>query len=597
MRSYFSFTPLFTVLIFLGACGPQTNTATSCETQYQQRGEEIIYRGEKSDDIIIHLTSEPPNLHPTIQSHTNRNIIVNYTHLALASVSIDGGISPELAEDAPEVSADGLSYTYRVKDDAKWEDGRPITAKDVLFSYKIAVYPHTESPEASAYLTFLKDVQIDEKDEQKLTLSMNDTYILNAHLTSNQYILDQNFFDPDHLMDKYTFAELLDQEGAASKDEALITWATEYKSPKYGREIEFLGGGAGPYKIESWDLGQQVTIVRKENYWASDIDDELYAQEPERIIFKFIPDDQSAALQIKQEAIDVSASLSTAAFDDLKESEEANCNYNLYNINRSSVAVILLNNRPDGITHANIFDDVKVRQAFAYSIPIDDIIAEYLNGNATRLNSVISNMHVDYNASLEPTPFDLERSRSLLDEAGWVDSDQDGIRDKVINGKKTDLAFSLSFANTQQALIDISERISLELRKIGVQCTAEPLQGIAPKLIGRDYDAIMTALNVPPAPHDFHQLWHSTGWPNGSNYTGYANPKVDELSDKARVELDPEARRKLTDKIQAIIYADQPMVCLFNPTKKIAVHKRFNNIEVYPTAPYISVNNLEVIRE
>ena len=563
-----------------------------------KKGSKIIYHGEKSDDVIMHLTSEPPNLHPTIQSHANRSTILGYTHMALAVVGEDGGMVPDLAEAPPTLSEGGLAYTYRIHPDAIWEDGTPITNRDVLFSYKIAVYEHTESPAASTYLTFLKALQIDEDDIRKVTFFMQDTYILNAHFTSNQFILQQDFFDPDHIMDKYSFAEFIDTESNANKDEALIEWASEYKSPKFGREVEFLGqGGAGPYKIESWDLGQQVTLVRKENYWGKGKTDPVHAQYPPRIIFKFVPDDQSAALQIKQQTIDVSASLSTAAFEDLQQSEEASCNYELKQIERLSIAAILLNNRPDGISHSRIFDDEKVRQAFTYSIPIDDIIAEYMSGNATRLNSVISNNHSDYNQALKPTPFDQERSKKLLDEAGWLDTDQDGIRDKIIDGKKTDLAFSLSFANTQQALIDISDRISLELRKIGIACTPEPLQSIGAKLLGRDYDAVLTALNTPPSPHDFNQLWHSSGWPNGSNYTGFANEKVDELSDKARIELDPEKRKILIDEIQALLYEYQPIICLFNPTKKIAVHKRFNNIELFSSSPYISVNGLEVIRE
>lgn len=595
MKKYFTllFLPLAATLLF--SCSPPTATS-ECDRLYQERNGEVIYYGDKTNDLIIHLTSEPPNLHPTSRSHANRDIIVGNTHMALAVVGSEGELVPELAEAPPEVSADGLTYTYRIHPAAKWQDGRPITARDVLFSYKVAVYKHTEAPAAGTYNYFLKDIVLDEADERKLSLVMAEKYILNPYITSNNSVLDQAFFDPEKKLDAYTFTEMKEPEGAAAQDQALIEWAAGYTSAKYGTDLAFLKGGAGPYEVVEWEQGQHVVLQRKRPFWSDPLNDERYQYYPERMMFKFIPDDQSAALQIKQQAIDVSTQLSTAAFEDLQNSEEAQCHYRLIKTDRFSIAAILLNNRPDGIAHPRIFDDKRVRQAVGLALPVKEMIRTYFDSSTKVVNSPVSRFHRDYNTQLPDYEYDPQAAARLLDEAGWVDSDQDGIRDKLIEGKQQPLSFKLSFSNSQQAVSDMVDRIGIELKKIGVACVPDPQRGISGLLMEKNYDAVLTALSMSSVPYDFHQLWHSSNWPSASNFTGYSNPRVDELSELARRELDPEKRKLMVDEIQEIIYEDRPALFLFNPTAKIAIHKRFSNAEIFHERPYLNFSSLKVVK-
>ena len=104
--------------------------------------------------------------------------------------------------------------------------------------------------------------------------------------------------------------------------------------------------------------------------------------------------------------------------------------------------------KPDGIKHKPFFVDKKVRRAVAYMIPIDEIIEVMMHGKASRQASNISPLKKTYNDTLKLIPLDIEKAKELLDEAGWVDTDGDNIRDKVINGVKTPFTFKFSYMSS-----------------------------------------------------------------------------------------------------------------------------------------------------
>lgn len=584
------------ILVLLGCS--ETNTTVSGD--YVEEDGKILYRGTKNNDLVVQIGSEPPSLHPTNARTASRTFILELIFQRLMTIDISNGeLKPELAAGYPERSADGLTYTYELDPSAAWPDGKPMTYEDVLFSIKAMACPLTDNLNQKPYTEFLKDMQPDPDNPRKFIVEMTEYYMHNDNFGIYTFILDPRFYDPDNLLGKYTLREMLEESEKVAADPDVKAWADRFNSAEMGTRVESFQSGSGPYTMEDWITEEQIILKRNENYWGKNKEGSGHAQYPDRIIYKFIRDDNVLELQVKQQEIDVSTQLTTQAYFNLLESEEARQNYHFGIEPRDTYVFLLWNNRPDGINTKKLFDDKRTRQALAYAVPIADIINEIYPETALQTNSPVPQTNPDYNENLEFIPYDPDKARGLLAEAGWEDSDGDQILDKVIDGEKVDFSFTLMYPPSDESLADMVNRMAKAMEDVGIKANIDGkgMGAIVPGLRAHTFDAVLMALSSPSLAYDFKQLFHSTNWPEGDNFFGYNNPEVDELIDQSRVEADPQKREVMVNRIQEIIYEDQPCLFLFNPTKKIVIHKRFNNAEMYPIRDYVILNNLQMIWE
>lgn len=562
---------------------------------YTYKDGKVYYKGEKNDNVVFQLGTEPTGLHPLIGTQANRGMVLIFTGQQL--LTLHPGTAepvPVLAKELPVISEDGLRQTYEIHPDATWEDGRSITLEDVLFSFKAALCPLTENRVRKSYLSFIKDARI---ENERFVVEVKEKSIYNILGITNFVIIDRAFFDPDNVLASYSIPDFINRSEEISEDEALKNWAETFNGADNRVKPENLQGLSGPYKVEDWITGQQVILKKKENYWGRNLEGMFHRAIPEKIIFKFMKDEYAIELQIKQQEIDISTVLTTSTYDALNESELVKTHYDLPITRRFSRALLLLNNRPDGIKRPMLFDQVETRQAIAHLIPMDRIIATFLPDSTKRLTSPLSVIHQDANPDLAPIPFDPEKAAQLLAKAGWKDTDDDGILDKMISGKKQNFEFEFAYPGTMASLDEIVEMIAAEMKKVGIICKGTKPARIVTPLAGKDFDAILLALSNAPVPHNFFPLWHSTNWPNGQNYTGYANAEVDTLSKQLSLVFDKEERRKIAYRIQEILHEELPAIPLYNPTHRMAIHKRYNNVELLDNRPLIWVSQLEVLRD
>ena len=144
--------------------------------------------------------------------------------------------------------------------------------------------------------------------------------------------------------------------------------------------------------------------------------------------------------------MDASTWLSTKTLLKLQEDSNFNKNYFSRFTDSFDYAYMGFNMKPDGVTHKKFFTDRKVRKALAYLTPVDQFISIVFKGKANRMASnIVPTKHKEYNRDLALIPFDVEQAKKLLDEAGWKDSDGDKIRDKMIDGEKVQLSFSMNY--------------------------------------------------------------------------------------------------------------------------------------------------------
>ena len=543
--------------------------------------------------VVNHITIQPDGLHPFNDNSSIRSFVFQYTQKTLTKLDLATlEYIPLLAKELALVSEDGLAYTYELRDGVTWDDGTPLTAKDVEFSTKVMLCPLTNNAQIrSNYSSVIKSVEVDEDNPLKFTMYAHDVNYTNSNIFSELYIQQKNYWDPEGVLDKLSFKDIFATKFKETKE--LTDWFNSYNDGDNSYKPHLLQG-LGAYQVTEWVAGQYITIEKKENWWGAN-DVSVYSSAfPDKIIFKIITDDAASYLALKSEDIDVTTRIGTVKLLKLQERDYFNENYDSDFLNQYSFSYIGLNKKPDGIKHLPFFIDQKVRRAMAYLTPVDEIIEVIVHGKASRQASNISSLKSTYNDTLKLIPLDIQKANDLLTEAGWIDTDGDNIRDKMINGVKTPFSFKLSYMSSPVSK-EIVLMIKESLYKAGLVAEPTPMDFTLfyKNAMDHNFDAMMGGWGGSASYSDPMQLWHTSSWvKKGSNFCGFGDAESDALIEEANTSLDPIKHKEALWKLQAKIYNDQPYVFLYSSRNKIAIHKRFNNANMYRERPGVMLNNL-----
>lgn len=563
--------------------------------------EEVLPTWSKENTVVYHMIGDPDDMHPTNGNSATRSMLHMYTqHYLIGSdlIELKGG-RPDLVKAMPDISENELEFTYELRDEPTWDNGEPLTVEDVIFTFKAVKCKLTNNPHAKPYVENLRDIVKDAENPRKFTILMKRKYIQNIVFLTDYPIMQESFWDKNKVMHKFTFAQLDDPAFDASSKSDLNTWATEFNSPKYSRNPEFLVG-LGAYRFENWKPDQSYTLVKKENHWTSKLAEPNPYQTayPDRIIFKNNKDNNSQMLEFKAQAMDGSTWLDTKILMELQNDPNFNQNYHSRSTNTDNYSYLSFNCRPDGVEHKKLFDDKRVRRAIAMLIPMEEINIVLNNGLNTRMVGPVSPLKEEYNHDLALIDLDIEGAKALLAEAGWADTDNDNILDKMIDGRKTNFEFDLHYMTTTVSWKDMAQMVSEALREANIRCNIVPLDFAIhyDRARNHKFDAMLAAWAGSSVPEDFTQIWHSESWASkGSNFSGFGNAKSDALIDSMKFTIDPAVRHPMVKELQAMIYEEQPYVFLFAANRRNVIHKRFGNADMYFERPGVLVNNWKLL--
>jgi ABC-type transport system substrate-binding protein len=227
------------------------------------------------------------------------------------------------------------------------------------------------------------------------------------------------------------------------------------------------------------------------------------------------------------------------------------------------------------------------------AVDIDKFIREVLKGRAERVTGDYYIYSPSYNPELKSIPYNPEKAADLLAEAGWWDSDNDGILDK--DGKPFQFEMLIRDMPPTMPAIQMLLQMQQNLKKLGIKMEIKQLEwGTFLDRIERgNFDACRLgwALSSPPSHQDCYQIWHSSQiGEKGSNHLAYANPELDRLLEACRKELDETKRRATEFKIQKLLYDDQPETYLYMPAEQRAYAKKWRNVKFYVPRPGHSLN-------
>lgn len=548
--------------------------------------------------VTFHLSSQPDGLHPFNNNSGDRTIIFNYTQKSLVRIDL-GSLKtfPALVESMPEISEDQLYYKYQIKRGIFWDNGEEFTAKDVAFTAKLQICPLTDNAAVRPiYDTVIDDVILDPNDPFAFTMKAKKVYATNAEIFSEVFMQQQSHWDPEGVLDKYTFAQFYDPDFKANAGQDLNDWMQDFNSADNSYLPDRLVG-LGPYQVTEWQTDAYIELTRKESWWGENDTSRYNANYPEKIVFRIIKDAAAAKMSLKNQKIDVSTRLGNSSLLKLQKLDYFNDAFSSEFVPEYAYAYIGLNMRPDASGRTPFFADVRVRRALAYATPVDEIVEVLLYGQGERQTSNVSPLKPSYDASLVPIPFDLDIAASLLAEAGWVDTDADNIRDKEINGQKIPFRFDLNYFGNSQLSKETAQMMREEYYKIGVDINTVPLDFtiLYKKAYEHDFDAMFGVWGGSGSYSDPVQLWHTDSWVNkGSNFMGFGDAESDSLIELCNGIVDSEERIPAYRALQKKIYDDQPYIFMYSRVRPTMIHKRFDNRQMYSEKPGLFTNNLQL---
>ncbi len=477
-----------------------------------------------------HLDAEPESLHPIMKGDLYTRFFNRYVQDTLCENDFNTwGFVPRLAE-SWTISPNGLEFTFKIRKDAIFHNGQPVTAEDVKFSLEAVRDPKHEALDVIPYLETFTKIEIIDKHTIKFIAKEKYFQNLNS-LCGVFYIIPKSVY------------------GDITKSIKMLKSAV----------------GAGPYKFEKLDVGQSITIKRFDKWYGNNVPTLKGYFNFAQINFKITKDDNIINEKLKKGELDFVEFRSTDGF--LKVTGKP-FKQNFKSEKFQTLAV--KNDMPKGYGYIgfNFLDpitkDKNVRIAFTHLVnraEINQKFAEGLNNLATSpvpVNTVQS-------PDRKPLEFNPAKAKELLTASGWKDSDKDGVLDKVINGKKTNLKLTFIYANKD------SEKqwtiVKEDCKKAGVDIELKYLEW---NTFIKTVDERKTQLwamgwGGGDVEGDPKQIYHSTSAAKGgSNYGSYSNPEVDKLIDQGRGELDSAKRSAIFKKAYTLIADDAPYVFMFN---------------------------------
>lgn len=439
---------------------------------------------ESENDVdfstLVYGSNDYTRINPAMDEHGEINVLL---FNGLTAHNGENEVIPGLAK-SWEFDEENCTYMFYLEEGVKWHDGEDFTAEDVKFTIEAIMNPENGSENSADY-----------EDVEEI-----------------------------RVVDKHTISFKL-----AAPNVAFLDYMTMAVLPKHllagedMQESDFFHSpvGTGPYKLESWDAGQAITLVKNENYFKGQVN-------IDRIIFKIVPDDNARAVQMESGELDLALLTPKDA-----QSFVGKEGYTCYDMKTSDYRGILFNFWNDyWIMNRDIIP------AVCYAINREAIMDAILLGQGDVAYGPLQR-NIYNNEDVEHYDYNPEKARAVLEAAG-CDINEDGFYER--DGKV--IGFVISVGAGDQVRIDIAQAAAQQLREVGINCSVEiPTQV--------DWSGQMAYLIGWGSPFDADDHTYKVfGTDKGANYSGYSNALVDQYLMEARQSDDAKVRAEAYDKFQ-----------------------------------------------
>jgi len=520
-------------------------------------GRPPVNQGQVDYDAVItrFLKADVKSTNPVMYNSTEEGEINTLTAYGL--FSFDWNLQPFAAKETVkswQVSKDRMYDKVMLRDDLVWSDGKPITAHDVVFSFKTILDKRVPIPAVRS-----------QTDEIRWIEAYDDYTLVYFHKESTPTnVWKVNF----PVIPKHVYEKSLEEDSTLQDNPYHVKLESE---PVVG----------GPYKIVKRERGQSIVLERRDDYYmfkGKQVRDKPYFK---TVRFRINPDSNVSLLALKKGDVDEMILTPEQWMQQTGDGEFYERNTKVRGVEWVYFYFGWNLNEPS----APFFKDLKVRQAMGYAFEHDEMLKTICFGLYEPCNGIF---HPSALMSPKPAPapykYDIEKAEELLDEAGWTDSDGNGIRDKMIDGKLVQFDFTIICSQVPQR-IAICNLLVQNLKEIGIKCHVRPLEAtsLSDALMKHSYQANFGGWGTGADPSTLKNIW-KTG--EGRNFNQYSNPEVDKLLKQAELEFDPSRRNELYGKIHQLIYDDQPVTFLYNQSSFYGFNKNVRGYRFSPRGPF-----------
>lgn len=512
--------------------------------------EELARSPEFGGIVTLPASKDPTTLNNVTRTCQDGSRICSFLFPMLITIHPETNeVVPLIADGFPDRSADGLVYTWRLRPGIKWHDFEEskafVTAYDVEFAFDLICNEKVDAARARSRLPGVESV----KAVDDLTFRVH--------------------YSERHFSAMYTFG----REMRIMPSHLLGTVpADKINAHPLGRKPV----GYGPFRFHHWKTGDEVLLTRCD--LNRDVFPELLRPWLDGIRWKIVPSPDLVFRLFERGDIDICI-ISPDDWIFKTESEEflKIATPHFYSI--SYFTYLAWNNR------TIFFDDNRVRRAMTHLTRRQAIVDSHLHGMAEVLSGPFYRFSADYDDSIEPLPFDPEKAKELLAEAGWKDRDKNGILEKMVNNEEKEFRFELlQKSNSPSHVRALTKTLTEELKSAGVIMETREIKwnAMIQQVKDHRFDAFTMAAVPDPLYQDHFGMWHSSQTkPRSDNRTGFSSDRVDEILETVRVEFDGAKRTDLVSELHRILHEEQPVTPLFTRFNTVGINRRWRNVRIY----------------
>ncbi|MGB3329318.1 MAG: ABC transporter substrate-binding protein, partial [Thermomicrobiales bacterium] len=464
--------------------------------------------GKTGGNLIYTETSDISTLNTLITSDVYSNRIITLINDGLVTTSpVDGSWGPGIA-DSWEIAADGCTYTFHLNPTVVWHDGTPFTADDVVFTLDRVLDPKSLSPRTGDVASVLKSYK-----------KIDDHAVEVVSFTPVAPFIDKTFGQfgilPKHIWESVKPEDMASDGGSTASDRARVV-------------------GTGPFKFTEWVQNDHVTVTKNPDYW----DKAHYPVHIDEFVYRVIADPGSALQSLKAGETDIyglepaQAQGMDTSNPDILQSVYDQFSFMFYAANQDPAKT-------------DLFQDVKVRQALMYGIDRQLVVENVLLGYGTIADGTQPVPSPAYAPDQMNTVYryDPAMAKQLLAEAGWADSDGDGILDK--DGKK--LSFECLYSEGVGFYLQLLPYMQQAWKEIGIEMfpTSTPFPTLLDAVLSLNYEMTMLGFSWGVDPDQSVMFGSTNIVPNGFNLVAWKNARYDELTALQIGELDVAKRIEL----------------------------------------------------